>query len=97
MIDDAVLEDAIHDQVMDERDEAHELLDRMTAAIGAYLGLDFGEHSSANEPWMNAILELEGRPKLQQLDMERIAATEVWPHDPKCECGNCPPTEGRAK
>lgn len=47
--------DAMADQVMTERDQYAELLDAMTTAAGAVLGLDFGEHSSANDPWFNAL------------------------------------------
>lgn len=46
--------------VIDERDRQAELLDEMTAAIGAVLYRDFGEHSSANDPWRNAIRALKG-------------------------------------
>ena len=27
---------------------------------------------------------------LLKLDMEQVAATEKWPHDPRCGCGACP-------
>lgn len=46
-------------EVIDERDTAHELLDRFAAAIGAMLGEEFGEHSSGNDPWANALEAIE--------------------------------------
>jgi hypothetical protein len=52
--------DAGLSNVMDERDEYAELLDQMTAAVAAVLYRDFGEHSSANDPWRNAIRALKG-------------------------------------
>ena len=52
--------DAALSNVMDERDQYAELLDAMTAAVGAVTYRDFGEHSSANDPWRNAIRALKG-------------------------------------
>ncbi|WP_280264639.1 hypothetical protein [Nocardia wallacei] len=48
------------DSVAAERDRLAELLDEMTAAVAAVLYRDFGEHSSANDPWRNAIRALQG-------------------------------------
>ncbi|WP_162958804.1 hypothetical protein [Nocardia yunnanensis] len=52
--------DAALGNVIDERDHQAELLDEMTTAIGAVLHRDFGEHSSANDPWRNALHALKG-------------------------------------
>lgn len=42
-------------QIIDERDRCHEMADRLTDEMGAYFGVDFGEHSNLNCPWQNAI------------------------------------------
>ena len=52
--------DAALTEELTERERLSELLDEMTAAVGAVLYRDFGEHSSANDPWRNAIRALKG-------------------------------------
>jgi hypothetical protein len=52
--------DAALSDVLTERDRLAELLDEMTAALGVAMMRDFGEHSSANDPWANAIRALKG-------------------------------------
>lgn len=52
--------DAVLDATLAERERYAALLDEMTAAIGAVLYRDFGEHSSGNDPWRNAITALKG-------------------------------------
>lgn len=46
-------------EVMEERDRCHEWADNLTDAIAQHFGQDFGEHSSANNPWANALEYLE--------------------------------------
>lgn len=46
-------------QTIDERDRAEAAADRMAALIGRLTGSEPGEHSSANDPWRNAIDEAE--------------------------------------
>lgn len=46
--------------VIGERERLAELLDEMTAAVATVTYRDFGEHSSANDPWRNAIRALKG-------------------------------------
>jgi len=43
-------------QVIDERDRYHEMADDLAAQIAAITGEEIGEHSSANDPWRNAML-----------------------------------------
>lgn len=45
--------EAALDQVMRERDDAHELLDTFAYTIAPLLAI--GEHSSMNDPWRNAL------------------------------------------
>ncbi|WP_067904546.1 hypothetical protein [Nocardia vaccinii] len=47
-------------QALAEIERLEELLDEMTAALGAAMMRDFGEHSSANDPWANALRALKG-------------------------------------
>ncbi|MEV4241693.1 hypothetical protein AB0J47_41845 [Nocardia sp. NPDC049737] len=47
--------DAALGTTLDERDKQAELLDAITDAVAAWLDTDFGEHSSANSPWHNAL------------------------------------------
>lgn len=42
-------------QVIDQRDRYHEVADELAGSIAALLGVEIGEHSSANSPWQNAI------------------------------------------
>lgn len=48
-------DDELWDQTLTERDSYHEAADKLTAAIAKHFGQDFGEHSSMNEPWSNAL------------------------------------------
>lgn len=45
-------------QEIEQRERAEEIADKLTAAIGRHLGVDFGEHSNANDPWGNALIAL---------------------------------------
>jgi hypothetical protein len=42
-------------QCIQERDSYHEWADKLAAAISAHFGVDIGEHSSANNPWREAL------------------------------------------
>lgn len=42
-------------QLIDQRDRAEEWATNLAEAIGSHLGVDVGEHSSANCPWANAL------------------------------------------
>lgn len=52
--------DADLENALAEQDRLVELLDEMTAAVEAVLHRDFGEHSTGNNPWRNAIRALRG-------------------------------------
>lgn len=57
IVDKARAEQEAHeDQALRERDEYHEVADDLAAQIAAITGEDIGEHSSANNPWHNAML-----------------------------------------
>jgi hypothetical protein len=48
-------EDDALTQCIQERDSYHEWADKLAAAISAHFGVDIGEHSSANNPWREAL------------------------------------------
>lgn len=45
-------------KLIEERDRLEENLDSLTQAVALYFKTDFGEHSSANNPWFNAFKKL---------------------------------------
>lgn len=51
------------DEVMTERDEYHDMADRLAQAIADHLLVEIGEHSSANCPWMRALEAIENAPQ----------------------------------
>lgn len=46
-------EETAHGRTIDQRDDAHEWADRLAAAVAPLSVI--GEHSSANNPWANAV------------------------------------------
>ncbi len=44
-----------HEQTMAERDHNEEMADKLAAAIATLTGVDIGEHSSVNCPWLAAL------------------------------------------
>lgn len=48
-------DDSLWDQTLQERDDYHEWADRLAERISTITGVDIGEHSSANNPWQNAV------------------------------------------
>ncbi|WP_407971412.1 hypothetical protein ACJ51O_07885 [Burkholderia pyrrocinia] len=61
--DDRPLDDELWDQTLRERDEYHEMADKLAAAIAAHFGVDIGEHSNANCPWDEALEVIENTEK----------------------------------
>lgn len=57
--------EAAETQALTERDTAEEQRDQLVSELAGYLGLDFGEHSSANDPWQNAMDALDEKPTSQ--------------------------------
>ena len=43
------------EEVMAERDDYHDWADELSEAIAAHLGVEIGEHSSSNLPWLRAL------------------------------------------
>lgn len=49
--------DELWDQTLQERDQAVRAADDLTEAVSKLLRVPFGEHSNANEPWRNALIQ----------------------------------------
>ncbi|WP_192903321.1 hypothetical protein [Burkholderia thailandensis] len=63
-------DDELWDQTLRERDEYHEMADKLAAAIAEHFGMDIGEHSNANCPWDEALEVIENaapQPPAQQV------------------------------
>ncbi len=56
----AEAEQALAD-TLDERDQYHEMADKLADAIAAHFGEDIGEHSNLNCPWTQALELIESR------------------------------------
>jgi len=71
--------DRILGQTIDDRDRYHEVADDLAQAIAKHLGIDIGEHSTANCPWVRALDAIAECPAAhQQLTEEQhIAAVKV--------------------
>lgn len=54
-------EERAHSVTMDERDQYHEMADKLADAIAAHFGEDIGEHSNLNCPWTQALELIESR------------------------------------
>lgn len=52
-------DDALWDQTLTERDEYHDMADKLANAIADHLMVEIGEHSSGNCPWMRALGAIE--------------------------------------
>lgn len=55
----AAKSDELWDQTLRERDRYHDVADALAAQIAAITGVAIGEHSSANDPWQNALVAAE--------------------------------------
>ena len=69
-------------QVIDERDAAESMADRLAARLAEALGRPdaIGEHSSSNDPWQNA-LDLPDRtaaPSATRDEVARALCPDVW-------------------
>ncbi|GAB1828696.1 hypothetical protein [Achromobacter xylosoxidans] len=52
-------DDKLWDQTLTERDEYHDMADKLANAIADHLLIEIGEHSSSNCPWMRALEAIE--------------------------------------
>jgi hypothetical protein len=52
-------EEGQHMNTVDQRDMTEQFADRLSSGIAEALGIEIGEHSSANNPWAEAITAIE--------------------------------------
>jgi hypothetical protein len=52
-------DDALWDKTLKERDDYHDMADKLAQAIGAYFNVEIGEHSNLNCPWLQALEAIE--------------------------------------
>jgi hypothetical protein len=57
------------EEAIDQRDRYHEMADELAGHIARIIGVDIGEHSSANCPWQNAIEAAEEYKPAQAIDL----------------------------
>lgn len=72
----AAKSDSLWDQTLQDRDNYHEWADQLASRIATITGTDIGEHSSANNPWSNAINAADyylAAPPAQQAASEPVA------------------------
>ncbi|WP_336324763.1 hypothetical protein [Stenotrophomonas muris] len=62
-------EDRVLSETIDQRDRYHEMADELAGHIARIIGVDIGEHSSANCPWQNAIEAAEVYQPAQAVDL----------------------------
>ena len=68
--------DSEFDNALRQRDNYHAIADNLAGAIGNYFEHDIGEHSSANNPWVNALTRIESaHPVKEQLTEIELEAT----------------------
>lgn len=67
-------EERDHSNIIDQRDDYHEAADQLTAAIANFFDKDFGEHSSLNDPWQNAVDFMEAFPAPARIVMPELLA-----------------------
>ncbi|XKB69906.1 hypothetical protein AB4067_07110 [Bordetella bronchiseptica] len=64
------------EEVMTERDEYHDMADKLANAIADHLLVEIGEHSSSNCPWMRALDAIENAAPQATAEDVRNAALE---------------------
>lgn len=66
-------DDELWDKTLQERDNYHEWADKLADAIALHLGIDVGEHSSANNPWNEALGAIMSAPSVAELSAPKAA------------------------
>ena len=76
------------DQALRERDNYHAAADSLAEEISNYFGIYIGEHSNANNPWVNALEYIESQKLIKKSDIDRaikmleVAAEYIDKTDP---------------
>ena len=73
-------------QALTERDEYHEMADKLAEGIALHFDGDIGEHSSSNSPWDRALDLLDSAACAETMRLTRPASK---PSEPKPYCCYC--------
>ncbi|WP_432263312.1 hypothetical protein [Cupriavidus sp. TMH.W2] len=84
--------DKVLDEVMKERDDYHEIADKLAGAIAEHLGVDIGEHSSANCPWRAAFEAIAAAPAPGASPATSTGAEAVACQERPWRCFHCDET-----
>ncbi len=71
-------DDKLWDQTLRERDGYQDWADKLAAAIAAHTGVDIGEHSSVNCPWLNALDAIPEAPAVPVPLLTDEEILEIW-------------------
>lgn len=80
-------DDELWDQTLSERDRYHEIADDLAAQIAAITDVEIGEHSSANDPWRNAMLAADDFIAAQLRKLLTGPAASAQQDERQCTCG----------
>lgn len=72
-------EEHSHAKTIDDRDSYHDQADALAMAISELTGVDIGEHSSANNPWAEALVAID--------EYKAALASPPVGHQPKASAG----------
>lgn len=74
-----------------DRDEYHDIADKLAAAIARLTGLAIGEHSSMNDPWDNALVFADQSPGLPRTPgvTDDGLHCQHWYDDDAAACCRC--------
>lgn len=70
-------DDDLWDQTLTERDEYHDMADKLANAIVDHLLVEIGEHSSSNCPWMRALEAIENAAPQASAEARNAALEEA--------------------
>lgn len=73
-------DDTLWDQTLAERDEYHDMADKLANAIADHLLVEIGEHSSSNCPWMRALEAIQNaapQASAESVDLPGIDADRL--------------------
>lgn len=70
-------DDELWDQTLTERDEYHDIADKLANAIADHLLVEIGEHSSGNCPWMRALEAIENAAPQASEAVRKVAGVTL--------------------
>ena len=69
--------DRDEENALEERDNYHEWADRLANGIAEHFGVDIGEHSNLNNPWVNACEEIESQTPAPDVETITLSPAEM--------------------